>query len=930
MEYVRGMGLSEVLGGLKRLSESAALEIALQTAQGLGAAADRGVIHRDIKPANLMLTEDVTVKVADFGLAKALDSKAGGGLTATGKIVGTPSYMSPEQAESQPTDLRSDIFSMGVTLFESVTGSKPFVAESIVGVLREVVDTPAPDPREFRDDLSDDTAQAILRMLEKNPDDRYPSYPELIQDLLMSKRALPKEPGYLDSIRIYIQTDLQSRDEMSMNAGPVGNNAQTLKFGLSGATAPMRREPSLAGLPPKPPEKKSSSKPLVVGSVAGTLLLVGAVLTFLFLTGNLGDRKITLPDGGLTSFNLAVTTPKDGAVVPLGKVKIEGSFSGKSPEKILVLDKPAWLGEGNFRTEIELKKGGEVSIPVVATSLDGAQEKKVVRLSVDDTPPQFEFESRVQEGRITIKDREFTISGRLVDANPEEVLVNKVPVKTKTSGGFRYQGTMEGEGSVEYLFEGKDMAGLTVSQKVEVRRDATPPEVKISNLPPTVLSIIPEVEFDVTVNEPVGRLLVNDKEMSLTTHGAGTHRVRVTLVKGMNSITVVAEDEAGHRTTGVEQVSYQDLRTEEGKEVGEKFYRKLKRNLRGAEPDKQLTLLRSYKEEFPETQHTEEIDGLIEEAEKLAEEVAWERVEEAVTADLSVRIDALQDYLGRFPKGNHVDEAQTDLDFFDRLKSRPAKLVSGPQPGIWINPHDGAELVKVSQGRFTLAGEPVRRVWLDGYYIYRAEVTQGRYLKFLEHVDSILDEKGRPFIARPDNAGLKTHPWGIARKAGKWILPTGMENHPAVFVTWYGAVAYARWAGGYLPSEAQWEAAVNPALRPRKYPWGNLLGEKFAWYIGNSKGSIQPVKTCEANIRNIYDLSGNAWEWCRDSFDPEFPKSADAKKDNVLNLASSALRSVRGGGWNSPPEQLQLPVRTGINPLFAGSSLGFRVVIPMK
>jgi serine/threonine-protein kinase len=128
MEYVEGEGLDTFLAKNK-ISQGRILRIVSDIADALHFAHEKGVVHRDIKPANVMLTKDGRVKVADFGLAHFLDS-AGGGQTKTGMVLGTPSYMSPEQVQGQRVDRRSDIYSLGVVLFRMLTGRVPFVAES--------------------------------------------------------------------------------------------------------------------------------------------------------------------------------------------------------------------------------------------------------------------------------------------------------------------------------------------------------------------------------------------------------------------------------------------------------------------------------------------------------------------------------------------------------------------------------------------------------------------------------------------------------------------------------------------------------------------------------------------------------------------------------------------------------------------------------
>ena len=166
MELVDGRTLADVIpsGGLPlpRL-----LKIAVQIADGLGAAHDRGIIHRDLKPRNVMVTADGRVKVLDFGLAKLRDPQDGvvmghetaslWELTGEGRIVGTAAYMSPEQAEGRPLDHRTDLFSLGILLYEMASGERPFRGESVVSVLSSILrDLPRPLaelnprlPREF-------------------------------------------------------------------------------------------------------------------------------------------------------------------------------------------------------------------------------------------------------------------------------------------------------------------------------------------------------------------------------------------------------------------------------------------------------------------------------------------------------------------------------------------------------------------------------------------------------------------------------------------------------------------------------------------------------------------------------------------------------------------------------------------------------------
>lgn len=182
MEFVEGESLSSFLKREGRMTPDQAAKVIHQTALGLAVAHDAGVVHRDIKPANLMLTTRGTIKIADFGIALAQHdfSKK---LTATGEFVGTPGYLSPEVCLAKPMDLRSDIFSLGIVLFEMLTGRMPFTDESPLGLLLEVVRAEVPDVRQLNGEVDAELAQILTRMVAKDPSDRYSSCHELVEAL---------------------------------------------------------------------------------------------------------------------------------------------------------------------------------------------------------------------------------------------------------------------------------------------------------------------------------------------------------------------------------------------------------------------------------------------------------------------------------------------------------------------------------------------------------------------------------------------------------------------------------------------------------------------------------------------------------------------------------------------------------------------------
>src|SRR5260370_22315332 len=156
------------------------LRIMEQTCSALQFAHDRNIVHRDIKPANLMLTPDDTVKVTDFGTAKILQF---GTVQQTAHVVGTPSYMSPEQIKGKVVDGRSDIFSLGVVLYEMVTGEKPFPGQNITTVIYKIVNEEPTAPRDIDSSIHPGLNDIIMKALAKEPAARYQSCRELFEDL---------------------------------------------------------------------------------------------------------------------------------------------------------------------------------------------------------------------------------------------------------------------------------------------------------------------------------------------------------------------------------------------------------------------------------------------------------------------------------------------------------------------------------------------------------------------------------------------------------------------------------------------------------------------------------------------------------------------------------------------------------------------------
>ena len=286
MELVEGKSLQALLDGGHSFPLPRTLRILDQTCNALQFAHERNVVHRDIKPANLMLTADDTVKITDFGTAKILQF---GATQQTSHVMGTPSYMSPEQVKGRAVDGRSDIFSLGVMLYEMVTGEKPFPGQNITTVIYKIVNEEPVPPRQIDPSIHPGISAVVMKALAKEPEQRYQSCREMLEDL-RNYRAQGAAGGNANSTLV-MGGSSPAATIATGNAGGrglVGHNpveddptviatARSLsaRAASPGQTPVVRRTGTIAPPhdPVEPPKKKS-----VVGTIFAALLLLAVIV----------------------------------------------------------------------------------------------------------------------------------------------------------------------------------------------------------------------------------------------------------------------------------------------------------------------------------------------------------------------------------------------------------------------------------------------------------------------------------------------------------------------------------------------------------------------------------------------------------------------------------------------------------------------------
>jgi serine/threonine-protein kinase len=289
MEFIEGQTLLELLKH-GNLSPEKILDITRQVCAGLDYASARGIVHRDIKPANIMIEADGTVKIMDFGIAKSI----GTGMTSTGQVLGTPNYMSPEQVKGRTLDGRSDLFSMGVVLYEMLTGERPFTGDNVTTIIYKIVNEQPPAPRDLDATVHPGLSAVVMKALAKNRDERYQKGTDLVNDLLHYN-----EIG-AGAQQTAVMADHAIPEVVQPPIRPASEAAPAASAGAAAAAqpAPSPSPPTSVRVQKTATEPPSMKKPIVVvGPLKKGPLMVGVSLlvALVAMAGYMGIKLMSKP-----------------------------------------------------------------------------------------------------------------------------------------------------------------------------------------------------------------------------------------------------------------------------------------------------------------------------------------------------------------------------------------------------------------------------------------------------------------------------------------------------------------------------------------------------------------------------------------------------------------------------------------------------------
>jgi serine/threonine-protein kinase len=391
MEYVEGQSLRDLIRAEGPVDPTRAADIGAEIAGALASAHRNGVVHRDVKPGNVVITQSGTVKVTDFGIARAGTSDS---LTQTGSVMGTATYFSPEQAQGLPVDGRSDVYSLGVVLYEMTTGVVPFTGDSPVAVAYKHVREDPIKPVERNAAIPPDLEQIILTAMAKDPDLRYQTADDLRADLLRFRRGRPLAAGPVTALVSEVPTTTTAV------AAGAGVGAATAAATIANPVAVDERGRQVDG----PAYKKKKWNPWLV-TLLTLLGLTAIVLLILWLTSVLGEdeQKVAVPN--------VIGKTLDEATAELNDAHLSPKVQQTPNEQVAagtVFDQDPKSGESvkeSSTVTLKVSSGvGPVQIPDVTNQPVEAAQKILTDSHLDVVVDPAEPSSTIAKGNVISTD----------------------------------------------------------------------------------------------------------------------------------------------------------------------------------------------------------------------------------------------------------------------------------------------------------------------------------------------------------------------------------------------------------------------------------------------------------------------------------------------------------------------------------------------
>jgi serine/threonine-protein kinase len=934
LEYVPGETLQARLKTISanndRLPFAETVRVMAAVCGAVSYAHERGMIHRDIKPANIMLGQSDEPVLMDFGVAKMLSAQQH---TATGAIIGTPSYISPEQVRGERPDSRADIYSLGVVLFEMVAGRCPFEADTTLRLMLMHVNEPVPDIRELAGDVPEALVAVIEKALAKQPEERYQTATEMGRALqaVYGAAARPARP-----------------EPASTAAAP--------------PSAPTVSKP--AAEPPAPPPQKAATPkrnamPLIAGCAAlGLIGLIAAVAAVFganrFLTGN---ATALPPSEGMVRI--------DGGVYLVGLDAPDENHAALQQAKL----EEFWIDQYEVTNAQYAKFVSETGEPsptswAAGTFPPGHDNRPVQGVTWDQAADYCAWARKRLPGEA---EWEVAARGPENDLYPwgskedsvrlgnETYDVGSVSANRSRYGVFDLAGNVwewvdnpyapvaEGSrvlrgGASGFL---KDMAYRLVGSPNEGTMIAAAgfrcaaPQVSGQTAASTALPVAPTqlapgvLYQDEFADPNSGWPVVTEGNYTFGYHpqsfyhiqvAAANDRLVVTRDLGFDNFIVETEVLVDHTSvpTPIGDFRYGLV----VRRAGENYYaftispgagtwQAVKHSVSAgpavlaegaADSIQGLTGVDNLQVGVSGAHFTFSINGAVvaelDDAEYAAGEIGFivETVDETLAhihyASITIH-EAEQAAVAPTASATQAPVATETLAPTEAVAPTATATLPPAPEGMALIP---AGFFQMGSTTGLSDERPEHPVLLDAFFMDVSEVTNAQYRECV-------------------NAG-GCAPSGSSRRDNP-----AFDNYPVVVVSWTQAEAYCAWAGKRLPTEAEWEYAAS-GPENFTWPWGNQFSPSLS---AASAPDVQPVGSYPdgASPFGIFDMAGNAAEWVKDAYDQNF--YADSPASNPLNEAKIATRVYRGGSYgNTDGGFYTTSRRYAKSSSFADVDIGFR------
>jgi serine/threonine-protein kinase len=558
MEYVEGQPLSSVIRSEGQLLADRAAGIGAEVAAALEFAHRNGVVHRDVKPGNVLITRDGTVKVADFGIARAANTTDN--LTQTGAVMGTATYFSPEQAQGLTVDARSDVYSLGVMLYEMVAGRPPFVGEGPMAVAYKHVHNPVPPLREFAPSLPAGFDAVVLLALAKDPAQRYASAQDLRADLLRFRQGAPvlalRAPAPVSPAAGTAMGDADLRPAAGSSAAGAGAGG-----GPTTTTTVSEVPRGVAGPPtqtvPMTDAQRSTTWIYAVllvallAALAVVLVLLGRSLGLLHTGGGGSTAVPAVVPGDLTGKTVALAQAELTKLGLVGK-EVDSANATTAGTVFKIAPDPGTQVTKGSQVEIDVSTGAPTTplatVPNVAGETYQVGGTQLQQAGFIVVPPQTEASDTVSAGTIISQDPSAGAQGHQGDKITLVVSSGKAPVTLPDVSGDALADATFALGQAGFRYTSRHEPSVTVPVGQVTRTD---PAANTSAPKGTLVTVyVSSGPGNASVPNVVG-LVAADASAALTAKGFVVDAVSVPVVDAGEDGRVQSQSPAGGSFTAV-------------------------------------------------------------------------------------------------------------------------------------------------------------------------------------------------------------------------------------------------------------------------------------------------------------------------------------------------------------------------------------------